>query len=154
MPHLKFKVICGFSYGMLMLISVLHFEYKSKISNEMWTAIVPYILVVLFSAIFAYRSSEWYFPSGDEWPNFEYIVAPIKIILVSSILSGLAFGVAVSIDQGRFSPGTLLELMGFGALFASGLFVFINWQIFLLGSAIVSALLALYARKLLTNCSS
>lgn len=154
MPSLKFKTVCGICYGFLMLISVMHFEYNSKISNEMRTAIVPYVLVVSLSFIFAYRSSDWYLPSGDEWPNFEYIIAPIKVILASVVLSGLAFGFAISIDQDRFNLTSLLELMGFGALFASGLFVVTNWHILIVGSAIITTFLAWYAKWLLTKSST
>ena len=123
-------------------------------SNEIWTAFVPYVLVVSLSFIFAYRSASWYLPSGDEWPNYEYILAPVKIILSSSVLSGLAFGLAVAIDQSRLNLAALIELMGFGALFASGLFVISNWLILLAGSVIVTTSLGWYAKWLLTRRSS
>ncbi|AZL83531.1 hypothetical protein EIJ81_01310 (plasmid) [Aliivibrio salmonicida] len=112
MPHNKFKAICGLSYGILMLVAVIHFEYKSAISEEMWAAIVPYISVIIFSVVFAYRNSDWYMPIDNEWPNFEYIIAPIKIILMSVIFAGFAFGIALSISQEEFRPAVLLELMG------------------------------------------
>nr|CAC35345.1 putative integral membrane protein [Aliivibrio salmonicida] len=131
-----------------MLVAVIHFEYKSAISEEMWAAIVPYISVIIFSVVFAYRNSDWYMPIDNEWPNFEYIIAPIKIILMSVIFAGFAFGIALSISQEEFRPAVLLELMGFGALYAGGLFVALNWHILLIGSVIITAYLAWYARFL------
>jgi hypothetical protein len=130
------KRISAYSYGMVAILSVVFFEYRSDILDSMGLVLFPYLTFVCVSVVMAYLLGGWYIHDSDR-RIFEVLAVPILVILCSATSAGAVFGIATFVFKEPTRYSTLVNDLG-GGIATVFLFILTAWPVLLVGACIVS----------------
>ena len=131
------------------ILAVLFFELHVHLLSSLTVVIIPYLTLVIVSAVLGYVGGDWYL-TQSRTQLLVIIVMPILIIIVSLFSAGLIFGVSSYFFWNKslfysnfFGQWGVL----WGGFKSSLVFIYVTWPVLLVGSIFCSATVYLRYRQ-------